>query len=194
MKAQLPQNPDGKVYLHLGCGDIASPEFINIDIHPAPHVHYVRDATDLSVFVDNYADLVYACHIFEHIPCDRLRETLGEWKRVLKPGGILRLSVPGFDELLSVYGACGHDVESIRGPLLGGWDGYPAHCMIFNFSYLQQLLSDLGFSGIRKWVPSAVDHHAFDDWASRCIERNGKKHHISLNVEGVKPDRLDSRK
>ena len=39
IKPKLPVNSDGKVLVHLGCGDVNSPEFINVDARPAPHVH-----------------------------------------------------------------------------------------------------------------------------------------------------------
>ena len=186
IRPKLPYNPDGKIFIHLGCGDIASPEFINVDARSAPHVHYVRDVCDLSIFPDNYADLVYACHILEHIVPEKLVKVLWEWKRILKVGGILRISVPDFDKLLAVYEACDRDSESIRVLLMGYWDGYNPHCMIFNYKYLSKMLCDVGFGDICKWAPQKVDHHNFEDWASRCILRRGKEFHISLNVEAVK--------
>src|SRR5262245_65752833 len=63
-----PDNADGKVLLHLGCGFIDSAEFTNVDAEPLAHVHHVRDVRDLSVFPDQSVDLVYACPVFEHIP------------------------------------------------------------------------------------------------------------------------------
>jgi len=187
VQPQLPQNPDGKVLIHLGCGDIASPEFINVDAHPAPHVHYACDVIDLSIFPDNYADLVYACHLLEHIPRNKLRRTLWEWRRVLKSDGILRLSVPSFDALVDIYGGCGQDIDSIAALLMGGQD-YPEniHYSIFNLKYLSALLKELGFKNVREWDPERVDYHNFEDWASRTIERAGKKYRVSLNVEAIK--------
>jgi predicted SAM-dependent methyltransferase len=182
----LPRNPDGKVYVHLGCGQIASPEFINVDTCPAPHVHYVQDACDLSVFPDDHADLLYACHLLEHIDRENLKRVLWEWSRVLKPGGILRLSVPDFDRLVAAYRACGNDVESICGPLMGAWLDYNPHRMIFNYEFLARLMRESGFCDIHRWDPAGVDHHAFDDWASKAIRRDGREFHISLNVEGTK--------
>jgi predicted SAM-dependent methyltransferase len=182
----LPVNPDGRVYIHLGCGGIASPEFINVDICPAPHVHYVREVSDLSVFPDDYADLIYACHLLEHMNPRDLPKVLWEWRRVLKPGGVLRLSVPDFDNLVDMYEACGRDVEGIGGPLMGEWGPYKSHAMVFNFQYLRNALVGVGFTDIRRWDPACVENHDFEDWASKPIQLNGSSFHISLNVEGVK--------
>jgi len=182
----LPVNPDGKVYIHLGCADIASPEFINVDICPAPHVHFVRDVSDLSVFPDNYADLIYACHLLEHMNPGDLRNVLGEWRRVLKDGGLLRLSIPDFDKLVGMYEACGRNVESIAGPLMGGWGPYKSHGMVFNSQYLRSVLMDVGFTDVREWDPARVKNHNFEDWASKPIQRDNTSFPISLNLEGVK--------
>lgn len=182
----IPKNPNGKILIHLGCGNINSPEFINVDTKPAPHIHYIMDATDLSFFQDNYADLVYACHILEHVPEKNILKVLYEWKRILKPGGVLRISVPDLDKLIEIYERCSRDISSIRSPLMGTYDGYKTHCAIFNHKYLSQILSNLGFKEVREWDPDKVEHHNFEDWASKCIEYNGKRFHISLNLEAVK--------
>jgi len=183
----LPCNADGKVLIHLGCGDIASPEFINVDARPAPHVHYVRDVTDLSVFPDNHADLIYACHVLEHVRHTALRQTLWEWRRVLKPGGVLRLSVPDFDKIVHIYESCTRDLQSILHPLMGGQEHvYNVHYATFNRAYLDSRLKEVGFSQVRPWEPAQVTHHKFTDWSNTSLTRNGTSFPISLNIEAVK--------
>jgi predicted SAM-dependent methyltransferase len=115
-----------------------------------------------------------------------VNNVLWEWRRVLKSGGVLRISVPDFDKLLAVYEACDRDSESIRVPLMGYWDGYNPHCMIFNYRYLSKILSDVGFVDIREWDADKVEHHNFEDWASKRIQKKNREFHISLNVEAVK--------
>ena len=43
-----PRNLDNKVYIHLGCGEINSPEFINVDGRFFPHIHHVSEVNNLS--------------------------------------------------------------------------------------------------------------------------------------------------
>jgi predicted SAM-dependent methyltransferase len=184
---KLPKNPNGKIFIHLGCADIASPEFINVDARPAPHVHYVRDVCDLSIFPDNHADLVYASHLLEHVRHNALRKTLWEWRRILKPGGILRLSVPDFDRILHIYESCSRDITSILGPLMGGQDyQYNIHYSVFNHSYLADKLREVGFEEVRQWDPESVPNHDFKDWANSDIIVNGRAFPVSLNVEAIK--------
>ncbi len=184
-KPSLPHNVDGRVLVHLGCGDVAANGFVNVDLKPAPHVHYIHDVTTLPFFADNSADLVYACHVLEHFPLDQVGRALWEWRRILKPGGVLRLSVPDFDKLLAVYRQSG-DVESIRQPLMGSRDGYPSHLLIWNVQFMTEILQGMGFRNIRFWDPQSVADHQFDDWANRKIRHNGSYYDISLNIEADK--------
>jgi predicted SAM-dependent methyltransferase len=181
-----PQNPDGKVFLHLGCGMVDSPEFINVDGRDLPHVHHAMGVCDLDRFADGFADLIYACHVLEHISFRETENVLKEWKRVLKPGGILRLSVPDFDKILEIYRASDRHVECIVPMLLGGHE-YPAnsHHAIFNAGHLETILMGIGFREVRIWDPATVANHNFSDWADKTIDFGFGSFPISLNLEAV---------
>lgn len=183
----LPVTSDGKVRIHLGCGQIAAAGFINVDTRPGPHVHYVCDVTDLTVFADNQADLVYASHVLEHVPHPALRETLWQWRRVLRPGGVLRLSVPDFDKIVAIYQSCERDMASVQAVLMGGQEERSnTHYTAFNRTYLEEKLREAGFEEVRPWRPEEVADHDFEDWASRPLERSGRRFDVSLNLEAVK--------
>lgn len=182
----LPQNDNGKVMIHLGCGDVVAPGYINVDLKSATHVHFVHDVTNLPFFKDNSADLVYACHVMEHFPFEQIKRILWEWRRVLKIGGTLRLSVPDFDKLLVIYRRSNNEVESIRQPLMGAEDGYFSHLLIFNLHFIKKLLEENGFENVRIWNPAHVDDHDFQDWSSRGLVYGDSTYQISLNVEADK--------
>lgn len=59
---------------------------------PADSRNIVSDATALAAFEDGAYDCVLASHCLEHV-ANPLR-ALGEWKRVLKPGGTLLMVLP----------------------------------------------------------------------------------------------------
>jgi predicted SAM-dependent methyltransferase len=184
----LPHNADGKVLLHVGCGPVNSPEFINVDALPYAHVHIVTDdISHLSDFANETVDLVYMCHVLEHIKTPQVKRVLGEMQRILKVGGILRLSVPDFDQLLDVYHAAGEDLDVIRNQLLGGQDSdYNIHYSVFNRRTLAALLQEAGFRRIRPWEPQNCEHHDFKDKACKVIRVGDRSFEISLNVEAVK--------
>jgi len=183
-----PKDAQGKILLHIGCGKINSPEFINVDAQPYAHVHIVTsDIGHLPDFADGTVDLVYMCHILEHVKGSELKEVLLEMKRVLKEGGVLRLSVPDFDRLVEVYNASGKDIKAISQQLMGGQDHqYNIHYSIFNHQRLSELLREVGFREVVPWDPDNCGHHNFKDRASRKITVQGKQYPISLNLEAVK--------
>jgi len=188
IKPAIPKNSDGKVLVHIGCGTTNSPEFINVDARPLAHVHIATDdITSLTDFRTGTVDLVYMCHILEHIKeCD-LRRVLSEMKRVLKFGGVLRLSVPDFDKLVEVYNACGRDIDAIEKQLMGGQDHeYNIHYCVFNHRRMSELLKEVGFSEVIPWDPEDCEHHDFKDRASRKMNIDGTEIMISLNLEAIK--------
>jgi len=188
VKPALPQNRDGKVLIHIGCGKTNSPEFINIDARPLSHVHIATDdITSLSDFATGTVDMVYMCHILEHIKASDLKRVLSEMKRVLKAGGVLRLSVPDFDKLVEVYNATGKDINAISKQLMGGQDHeYNIHYSVFNRRRLSELLEEVGFREVVLWDPDNCEHHDFKDRASRRMKVNGGEISISLNLEAIK--------
>ena len=188
VKPAFPRNSDGKVLVHIGCGKKNSPEFINVDAQAFAHVHIVtNDITHLPSFDNGTVDLVYMCHILEHIKRNNLKNVLSEMKRMLKNGGILRLSVPDFDRLVEVYNASGNNIESISHQLMGGQDSeYNIHYSVFNHSRLSQLLKEVGFREIALWSPENCLYHDFKDRSSRKLKVDGREYAISLNLEAIK--------
>lgn len=182
-----PRPSAPEVYLHLGCGRIDHPRFVNVDGFPFPHVQHVRPIDDLSIFPDASAALVYACHCLEHFPRARVLPILVEWRRVLRPGGVLRLSVPDFDKLLAIYEAHGRDVFTVDDILMGGQnDRFDFHKAVFTKRSLTTLLERAGLRDVREWTPGSDELTTFDDWSGRQIEIGGQKHAISLNLEAVR--------
>lgn len=186
-RPQVPHNPENKIYLHLGCGEVNHPLFVNVDVIPAPHVHYVRSIDNLSIFKNESVDLVYASHCLEHFPMRAINSVLREWNRVLRPQGILRLSVPDFDTLLKIYFENDKDVTPLLGALVGGQTYFHNyHKVIFTEKSLALSLTTAGFSEVRQWTPGSSELTTIDDWSSRPISVNGKEYKISLNIEAVK--------
>lgn len=186
--SRWPATPDGRRLLHVGCGDVASPEFINLDARPLPHVHIVsRNIFRLRMIPDAALDMVYMSHVLEHVPRGQVLDTIREMGRVLKKGGILRLSVPDFDHIVRIYAESGQNIGTIAPALMGGQD-YPFnfHYSVFNRDHLGRLLAQAGFDDIANWDPDHCAHHDFEDWASKRVYLGEKPFPISLNLEGRK--------
>lgn len=183
----LPHNPDGQVYVNVGCGHNSGPEFVNVDAVALPNIHFIHDVRALPMFANNSVSLLYASHVLEHIPRSQIAATLQEWSRVLKPGGLIRLSVPDFDQLHTIYEKDARNVQVITEQLLGAEASvYDDHHSIWNFAYMRECLLAAGFGEPTRWDPTTVDHRTFHDKAERVADISGERIPISLNVEASK--------
>ncbi|BAY07241.1 class I SAM-dependent methyltransferase [Calothrix sp. NIES-2098] len=184
IRPQLPSIHNEQINLHLGCGKVNHPKFINIDARPASHIHYVRAIDDLSPFKNNSVNLIYACHCLEHFSYNQVPLILKEWHRALKINGTLRISVPDFDKLIKIYQDCNQNLDAIMGLLMGGQDyQFNFHKAAFNEASLKKLLLNVGFQEVKTWQPGSTEMTTFDDWSGRLL---GGKYSVSLNLEAIK--------
>jgi predicted SAM-dependent methyltransferase len=182
----MPWFGGGPIRLHLGCGPIDAPGFINVDLLEAPHIHVQRPLDDLSVIPDGSVDLVYACHCLEHFGYRHTRTVLQEWVRVLRPSGTLRISVPDFATLARAY-VQGTPLGQVAGQILGGQDyRLNFHMAIFDEPHLSEMLRSVGLQNVRRWDPEAVDGHAFKDDSSAVFRSGSDWVPLSLNLEADK--------
>ncbi len=77
--------------------DVAAPMIERarvIDRH-APRVTYHLNATDdLALFHDESFDLVYSLIVLQHLPRSLAQRYIGEFARVLRPGGVVHIQLP----------------------------------------------------------------------------------------------------
>lgn len=186
--ANLPKTGDGKRLLHIGCGAINRTGFINLDARTMPHIHIVsRNIFRLEMISNESLDMVYMCHVLEHVPRDKALEVIQEMSRVLKRDGLLRISVPDFDHIIAIYETSGQKINTIAPALMGG-QNYESnfHYGVFNKEHLTSLLTKGGGHRVRPWGPNNCGHHDFDDWASKFFYLGDRPFPISLNLEGNK--------
>jgi SAM-dependent methyltransferase len=122
--------------INIGCGDSAYPNAVGIDESPrganaAGGQKVSKAKTDIQAkaddmpFADNSKDFIIAAHILEHT-LDPIA-TLKEWKRVLKTGGIMYMTLPNHEVLPSMIIDYTH-VHAYTPPSLcnllklSGWD------------------------------------------------------------------------
>lgn len=81
------------VILNLGCGNHKSDDEIGVDIIRTEKTDIVCDIGGGNLpFADNSVDIIRSRHSFEHV--DDVVSLMSEVYRLLKPGGILEVTVP----------------------------------------------------------------------------------------------------
>jgi len=174
--------------LHLGCGGKYILGFVHIDVMQFDHIDHVSSIDSLPFIQDNSVDLIYNCHVLEHFKRADVKRVLLEWKRVLKPDGILRTSVPDFESLARIYTNT-NDLELIIGALFGRQNYlYNIHYNVFDYQYFSKILSEVGFVDVRKYDWRETEHAHIDDYSQAYIPHMDKQNgmQVSLNVEAKK--------
>lgn len=89
--------------LNFGCGNRIANGWVNIDFYS--NDKRVRNVNILKGFPyeDNSFDVVYSSHVIEHFTSEQAAFVLGEARRILKKGGIVRTVVPDFAETCREY-------------------------------------------------------------------------------------------
>ena len=175
--------------LHLGCGcRNFGEDWVHIDGGDYEHLNH-NDIKKLP-YKDESVDLIYASHAFEYFDKDEAEEVLKEWKRVLCSGGTLRLAVPDFKSMTSLY-LDGKSLNSFIGPLYGKMkmkDKTIYHKTVYDFETLSELLSNNGFENIQPYDWKETEHSHHDDHSQAYIPHMDKENGtlISLNVESKK--------
>jgi len=176
------------IKLHLGCGSRYIPGFVHIDVVYHDHIDYLIPIDDLIIYEDNTVDLIYNCHALEHFHRKKVLKVLKEWHRVLKPNGVLRISVPDFSKLCEIYMET-KDIDLIIGPIVGRQDYlYNIHYNIFDYASLEKVLKEVGFREIAKYDWRRTEHAHIDDYSQAYYPHMDKEHGrlISLNLEAIK--------
>jgi predicted SAM-dependent methyltransferase/tetratricopeptide (TPR) repeat protein len=131
------------VRLHLGCGLVHRPNWINLDRHTTDAADLLADAI-LLPFPDGSAEAVEALQLVEHLGYVGTLFALHEWARVLAPGGSLRVETP--DRAATLRAALSDESREATLPWLFGMDQRGlTHRYLFSADELAQMTSKAGF-------------------------------------------------
>jgi SAM-dependent methyltransferase len=129
------------------------------------------DANDMSVFKDDWFDLVVCCSTLEHDK--RFWLSVAEMKRVLRPGGLLVIGVPGYVK----------DAERDQGR---STLTYRVHYKFDYYRFSEQAVREVFFDGMERvrvrammTPPRLIGH-------GRKPRRPGKRSRVAVKVRAVR--------
>lgn len=185
------KNCNKQIKLHLGCGEKNfGDDWTHVDGSDYSHTHS-HDIVNLP-FEENSVDLIYLSHAFEYFNRDEAVNVLAKWRKVLKPGGVLRLAVPDFGACAKLYVNKGVPLSKYVGMFYGKWKMTETetiyHKTLYDFDSLKKLLEDNGFCNVREWNWRHVEHGHIDDYSQAYLPHMDKENGtlISLNIEASK--------
>ncbi|HWA39923.1 MAG TPA: tetratricopeptide repeat protein [Burkholderiales bacterium] len=164
--------------LHVG-GKEVRPGWKILNAQAGPGVDYVGDCADLGRFADGSVEEIYASHVLEHLGYQSaLPRALKEFHRVLRPGGVARISVPDFERLARLFLDPASTLDDryvcMRMVFGGQVDEFDYHRVGLSEEFLTQYLLQAGFSRVER-----VEQFGLFTDASRLGLRGQP---ISLNV------------
>lgn len=158
--------------LHLGSGDQKIDDFLNIDANLFTKCDVVAGIKKIKL-AEECTRIIYASHVFEHISRYTTSKVLGEWYRLLKPGGRLYILVPNMETLFQIYLENIKSYQTAEGKYLadfamdiiyGGqinrWD---YHYYGYSFETLRLLLESVGFKKVSTFERNTLSFCSFQD-------------------------------
>lgn len=146
----------GNLKLNIGCGGSQFIGWLNIDGNFIHHPDMWLDVRRGLPFKDKSVSVVYSCHFFEHLYLHELTALLTECRRVLRHDGVLRIAVPNLGSAIAAYQSGNAEwfstfpaeFRSLGGRFFNDMLCGDQHRLMFDFTFLNELLIDLGFTEI----------------------------------------------
>jgi predicted SAM-dependent methyltransferase len=144
--------------LNWGCGGHTLPGWINSDQKDGDGIDLSCDIAQGLPLETGSIDYAVSIHALPEVPYDRLVPVLAELRRVIKPGGILRLCLPDLIKGIRAYErgdrdyflVPDEDAESLGAKLVTQliWYGYSR--TLFTHEFIEEMLLKAGFSRVER--------------------------------------------
>lgn len=157
--------------LNIGCGQAHVKGYVNCDVQAGKRTpDLICDARSIPLD-DGVASEVMALHLIEHFYRWEAPAALGEWRRLLKPGGLLVLELPNLEAACRNLLAGTPDSQSMW-PLYGDpsqCDPYMCHRWGYTPKTLAELLTECGFTDIKIKQPQTHGRQVNRDMRAEAI-------------------------
>ena len=188
--------------LNIGAGGASMSGWLNSDIEPKLKDILYLDATQDFPIEDNSFDYIFSEHMIEHITYNDAKRMISECFRILKPGGVIRISTPDLSFLVDLYKDNKSEVQTqfIRHST-DTWLDTPyssvfvinnyvrawGHQFIYDSEVLCNLLKQFGFAKINTFQVLESNDKQLQNLENVQRKPKGLIELESLSMEGTKP-------
>ncbi len=142
--------------MNWGCGEQPPPGWINVDKVEGPGIAISGDIRDGLPLPEGSIDYIVSIHAVQDLPYLTVVPALREFRRVLKPGGILRLGLPDLDRAIAAYQRNDpdyfyipdHESATLAGKLIIQMTWYGWSRIMFTYAFAEEQLRKAGFDTI----------------------------------------------
>lgn len=147
---EVEREIEPKKKINLGCGNVIKEGWLNVDKYN-PNADEQVDLLKPLPYEDNSFDEAILIHVIEHISWRKHIDLLEEIHRILKPGALLVMGFPDFEEAVKAF------FENRWGERWAWWvqtlygsqtDPGQYHVAPITREHITQQLSDVGFTDI----------------------------------------------
>lgn len=165
------QNPEdlikkvkGLVKLNVGCGTDYKKGWINIDNNSDENIDKLDlnwDMRNPLPFPDGSVDYIFNEHFFEHLAPEDGVKVMGDLRRVLKPGGVLRIAMPDLEGVVNTYlhvplsedpviKEFNIDFVKTRAEWMNMSMRWWGHMWLYDWEELERRLGEAGFTTVKR--------------------------------------------
>lgn len=193
----MSQKKHAGKFVQIGCGKEYIDGMVNVEANFQRKKDVWLDITLGLPFATGSIKGLYTSHVMEHLTFANNRRVMAEYFRVLEPGAKIRLLVPDLEYAINAY--VKKDIpkfpdwpDSFKSPG-GKFNNFTLvanqHFVLFDFSLMEEFLSEAGFTDIQRVPMCRSDHFSKEhmQFESQTMWGPHLQADLSLIVEARKP-------
>jgi len=169
------------VKIHIGCGTVYRDGWINIDNNSDNNISKLDlnwDIRNPLPFDDNTVDFIYNEHFIEHLSVEEGQKTIKDFMRILKKGGVLRISTPDLAITINKYLNVPIEQDPVvkkfnlefiktRAERINVAFRWWGHQWLYDWEELERRLKEAGCKRIKKCKINISSHKALNNLETR---------------------------